>query len=192
MQNKIDKTNVEDIVELNRVQEGMLYHYLQDENRNLYNVQLSFRINGFLDRAILQEALNAVQSAHQALRSVFRWEKLNKPVQVILYSCPTSIGYTDLSGRDEATGDLLAEYSLRKDWDQRFDLTELPLRLQIIRLGEQSFVLSITHHHILYDGWSTAIFLKDLFYNYNQLVNKRAPLPGQQPSFKDVCLAIKR
>ena len=192
MQKKIDRVNVEDIVELNMVQEGMLYHYLKDENNNLYNVQLSFNVKGNLNVPVLQEAFDRVQSAHQVLRSVFRWKELNKSVQIILYRYTTSIAYTDLSQLETKDQDLYVEDYLRKDWHERFDLSEPPLRLHVIQLADQSFVFTITHHHILYDGWSTAILFKDLFYNYSQLINDRQPLTGRQSSYKDISLAIKR
>src|SRR6478735_2850602 len=184
MQEKIDKKNVEDIVELNMVQEGMLYHYLKDENKNLYNVQLSFNIKGQLSLPVLQQAFEQVQSVHQVLRSVFRWEELNKPVQVIMHQYTVPIEYTDLSTPGTKDVHTHVEDCLYSDWHERFDLTRLPLRLHVIKLTDQSFVFTITHHHILYDGWSTAILLKSLFNNYNQLLNDRQPVTVEQASYK--------
>src|SRR5579859_845703 len=192
MQQKIDRTNVEDIVELNMVQEGMLYHYLKDENQNLYNVQLSFDIKGHLNVPVLQDAFDRVQSANQVLRSVFRWEEISKPVQIIFHRCAIPIAYTDVSQRDGKDRYGYVEDYLRRDWHERFDLTKPPLRLHVVKLADRSFVLIITHHHILYDGWSTAILLKDLFYNYNQLTGGKEPVSMQRPSYKDTCMVIRR
>src|SRR3954467_2205569 len=84
---KIKKSNVQDILELNMIQEGMLYHYLRENEENIYNVQLSFRIEGEVDPVLLKKAFESVQAGNEVLRSVFSWEKLSRPVQIIFKDC---------------------------------------------------------------------------------------------------------
>ncbi|MBT1695435.1 amino acid adenylation domain-containing protein [Fulvivirgaceae bacterium PWU4] len=170
MNTKIDKSNVEDIVELNMAQQGMLFHYLRESEQSLYNVQLSFQIEGQLDVNKLRSAFSNVQARHEALRSVFRWEEANTPLQIILKSHPLDFTFEDFSQRyavSEISGQVAAY--LLNDRNSRFDLTRLPLRAGLIRISAATHVLFITHHHILYDGWSTAIFLKELFQYYGHV-----------------------
>ncbi len=80
---KIDNKSVQEIFELNPTQQGMLFHFLEDVQTNFYNVQLAFDIEGELDVEVLQEAIRITQSHNEALRSVFRWEELPKPIQIV-------------------------------------------------------------------------------------------------------------
>ena len=189
MKGKIEKSNVRDIFELNMVQKGMLYHYLKNDNENLYNVQLSFSINGNLNVGLFEQAIKIVQSENEILRSVFSWEKLSKPLQIILTSCPAGLVYHDLSENGKTDIPVLVAKHLTEDRHARFDLISLPLRFNLIRTGEASFTFVITHHHILYDGWSSGILLQELFYYYDQLCSGREPVHIDKPGYKEVLKA---
>ena len=191
MREKIEKSNVQDILELSDIQQGMLFHHLNDPNGNLYNVQLSLIIEGPLDVKNLKDALDIVQSKNESLRSVFSWQKISKPLQIVLKDCPIDFNYVDLSFQGvEIVEDEVQKYSA-EDRDRRFALTELPLRVTVLKISAQSFLLNITHHHILYDGWSTGIFLKELFHCYHQLRNNISPDVEGKPSFKEIRLKRK-
>ena len=97
MKDKLDKSNVQEILELTTVQRGMLFHFLNEANKSVYNVQLSFRIEGELNVNTLKQAITVVQSQNESLRSVFRWEKISKPLQIILKESPVHFIYRDLS-----------------------------------------------------------------------------------------------
>ena len=94
---KLDKSNIEDVVDLTSLQEGILFHYLKDVNKNLYFVQLSLEIHGEVKLDFFQKAWNKLIANNEMLRTVYRWEKLNKPVQVILKENNIDIRYYDLS-----------------------------------------------------------------------------------------------
>ncbi len=192
MANKIDKQNVQDIFELSMVQKGMLFHHLKDESENTYNAQLVFTINGNLDVNILQSALNGVQINHEALRSVFRWEEVSKPLQIILKTAPIKIQYYDVSDKNERERQMYIEEYALKDQKKRFDLSQVPMRVSVIKETETSFVLCITNHHILYDGWSTGILLKELFVNYNEIVTGNEVKAKQKISYKRYILSKQK
>lgn len=192
MNDKIEKSNVDGIFELNMVQKGMLYHYLKEDKENQYNVQLSFRIEGDLDIDLFKKAFRVVQSNNEVLRSVFRWEKVSKPIQVVLKECPVGFADHDISqNKTGSESDLIQQY-LIEDRNKRFDLTDLVLRLSIIKTSAQAHVFAITHHHILYDGWSTGILLKELFSCYQQLQESKRPIFLFKPAYKEVKSALKR
>jgi amino acid adenylation domain-containing protein/non-ribosomal peptide synthase protein (TIGR01720 family) len=187
MNKKIEKQNVEDIFELSMAQKGMLFHYLNDQQENLFNAQLSFAIEGDFDHAILNEAFRLVQANNETLRSVFNWEKADKPLQIILKECPLDLSYKEFQATTEAAPDYMAS-----ERDRRFDLSALPLRLDLLKTGPASYLFNLTHHHILYDGWSSAIFLQELFSCYTSLASGKQPVLELKPSFRELRKAALR
>lgn len=184
MANKIEKSNVEDIYEMNAMQKVMLYHYLKDVGDNQYNVQLSLKVIGEIDLETLNSAFSQVQKCNPVLRSVFRWKEVKKPVQIILKDYAVNIQYYDLAVcLHHENEDRTSELSTA-DWETRFDLSELPIRISLFRLEENIHLLNITHHHILYDGWSTGVILKELFGAYIRLRKNIGDIPAK-PSYKD-------
>lgn len=177
MKEKLEKSNVEQIIELSMVQKGMLYHYLKDASQNIYNVQLSFAVEGDLKLDIIKEAFAIVQAKNDALRSVFRWEGISKPVQIILKDCPFEFYYHDLCDYTQEKLTTTIQELSETDHNSRLNLTKLPVKIRVIRRGEEAYLLNITNHHILQDGWSTGILLKEFFACYNSLIK------GEQPSF---------
>lgn len=183
---KIDKQNVQDIFELSKVQQGMLYHHLKNETDNLYTVQLALDIRGHLELDRLKDAVDAVQQQNDVLRSVFSWEHSNKPLQLILKKCPVDIQYHDLATTGKENTGAAIDLLLAKDRDKRFDLSAVPLRFTVIRTTPASFVLCITHHHILYDGWSTGILLQELFDVYHRAAGGDKWTLQSKPSYKTI------
>ncbi|NHJ86603.1 MAG: AMP-binding protein, partial [Asgard group archaeon] len=188
MKEKIEKSNVQEIIELNMIQKGMLFHYLKEINEVLYNAQLSFLIQGELDEAILRNSFKIVQSKNDVLRSVFRWKQISKPLQIILKDCPIDFSCHDISHLDnEQISEYIKNYSTN-DFNKRFDLAVLPLRLRLIKTSSHNYLFYITHHHILYDGWSTGILIKELFECYSTLVNNRKQYIVDKVDYKNVML----
>ncbi|WP_340202269.1 amino acid adenylation domain-containing protein [Ascidiimonas sp. W6] len=185
----IKKSNVKDIVELNMVQKGMLFNSLKEGNNSLYNIQVCIDISGSLHLDTIAAAIKQVQKDNDVLRSVFEWEKTSKPLQIILKETAFNFKTYILSELSENT---IEEY-IEKDKQKSFDLTnETPVRITLVSTGEDIQTLIITHHHILYDGWSTGIILKELFTNYYNL-NKEHFLQGQiKTNYKNIVAAINK
>src|SRR5689334_11181014 len=130
IENMLDKSNVDDIFEINGTQHGMLFHYLRENEDHMYNVQISINIDGDIDVDLLEEAFRLTRQNNESLRSVFRWEKLSKPLQIVLKNYPVKISYHDLS-----TDETLSEKDLvESDRYTRFDLREVPIRLTVLKL----------------------------------------------------------
>lgn len=187
MEGKIKKTNVQDILELSDIQKGMLFHFLQDTGQNLYNIQLSFNILGELNADKLKNAFELVQHHHEVLRSVFEWEKSKVPLQIILKESALDFTYEDISFHDSAFIARWSADAIAKDRLAKFDLRKTPFRVSLIKLSAQEYLLNITHHHILYDGWSTGILLKELFTVYHDLNADT----GDKVSYKQVFQELK-
>jgi bacitracin synthase 3 len=187
---KIDKANLQDIFELNMVQKGMLFQYLKDETSNIYNVQLTLYVSGEVDIQLFREALNILQKNNEALRSVFRWEEATKPLQIILRDKPVGCVFKDFSMLKAADRDRATDRYLLQDKDRRFDLEQEAFRVSLLKKTDQEYELVLTHNHILYDGWSTGILVKELTEVYNRLLKQEEIRPVFKPQMKDVAREV--
>ncbi len=191
---RLDKANIEDVLALTPVQEGMLFHYLKSSETSLYFEQLCLEISGNLDVDIFEQAWNVVIDSNEMLRTVFRWEKLINPTQVILKHHNLKIRYNDHTVCGEVKGqgneELLARIK-HKDRQDRFDLQEFPFRVTLYRIDKTKYEMIISNHHILYDGWSNGIILKEFFAAYDNLSKGKMPVKPVKKKFKEFVNWIK-
>lgn len=181
--------NIEDIYALSPAQEGMLFQYLKNPAAQQQFEQLTLRISGNMNREIFTDAWNSVIRNHEILRSVFRWEKLKKPVQMILKESRVDIRYYDWSGSDfpgnPTNIEALLKEVLEKDKAEGFSLITVPFRITLCKISGILSEMIVSSHHILYDGWSSGIILKDFFKAYH---DQSRNCPGQgvkKGKFKD-------
>ncbi|CAI1690778.1 amino acid adenylation domain-containing protein [Serratia nevei] len=122
-----------------------------------YHIPLALRLHGRLDRQALQHSLDALYARHESLRSRFiTWE--DRPQVQILPANGLPLAFHDLR-RHPAQADTLC----RQAATQPFDLTQGPLvRAALIRLADEEHLFLLTCHHIVSDGWSTGILLREL------------------------------
>jgi amino acid adenylation domain-containing protein len=165
----LDPTIVEDIYPLSPLQEGMLFHYLEPEARESYVEQLSIRLEGELDFHLLEESWNRVIAGNHVLRTVFRWEDVKQPVQVVLKKHDIEFSVSTCRKPEEKEDFVRQERNRRRS--DGFDLRDVPFRVSVCELGDCQYEMIVTNHHILYDGWSNGILLKEFFDTYRSLVN---------------------
>jgi tyrocidine synthetase-3 len=184
---KINKKDIEDIIALTPMQEGMLYHYLKDQNSDYYFEQLSLTITGEIDFNCFKQAWDFVVDTNEMLRTWFRWEKVKKPVQIILKKYQVQAIFHDFSSRsiDENDKLKLIEEIKDKDRKNRFDLNSVPFRVMLCKIHDYKYEMVVSNHHILYDGWSNGILLKEFFSFYNRLVQNETPLKPQKHKYKE-------
>ena len=131
---------IEDILPLSPLQEGLLFHALYDaQSPDVYMVQLELGLEGALDSEALRAAARALLDRHASLRACFQHEGLSRPVQVILPQVEVPWRSLDLSSLDASDrAQRLAEV-LAEDRGERFDLRSPPLlRFALIRLSAGS------------------------------------------------------
>jgi acyl carrier protein len=140
-----------------------------------YNIPAALRFAGPLDAAVLARALSEVRRRHESLRTVFA-EVDEKPVQVILAPEPLPLPVTDLSAlplerREQEARRLASEEALAP-----FDLARGPLlRARLLRLADDEHLGLLTVHHIVSDGWSTAVLTREVAALYEAFAARRAP-----------------
>lgn len=165
---KIKKNDIEDIVEINRVQEGMLFYYLEDPQSDCYFEQLYFEFEGEIDSKKIKEAWKKVVENNKALRSVFRWSGLEQPIQIILKRADLNFSEYDFSHiKNESALKEKCEALLLQDRENKFSLDKIPFRITFCRKSVTECLLIISNHHIILDGWSTGIILNQFINFYN-------------------------
>ncbi len=156
-----------------------------------YNVPQAFRIAGDLDAELLQRALREVVRRHETLRTTFRSVE-GVPAQVIAQVVDMEVPYVDARARvaDPAQAWDEALRLAAADAREPFDLTLGPLmRARLFRTGEREHLLYYNVHHIAYDGWSMAIFMRELAAIHDALAAAvPAPLPELPVQYLDFAL----
>ncbi|MCP4146679.1 MAG: AMP-binding protein, partial [bacterium] len=166
---KLDKKNIVNVYALTAVQEGMLFHYLQAPDSEQYFEQLSLDISGNLNKETFEKAWNVVIETNEMLRTVFRWEKVENPVQIVLKEHRIQPVYYDCSGISITEEKTRLQEIKEKDRKEKFYLYTVPFRVTLCKFSGGKFVMVISNHHILYDGWSNGIILKEFFQTYQRL-----------------------
>ncbi|MHC5758896.1 non-ribosomal peptide synthetase [Nostoc sp.] len=163
--------NIDDLYELSPMQQGMLFHTLYAPESEVYFEQLVCILQGELNFIGFVQAWQQIVARHPVLRSAFYWEEIEKPLQMV--SKQVDLPWEQLDWQN-FTPDEQQHYLgdfLKCDRQKRFDLSQAPLmRFTVIQLEEYTYQFIWSHHHILFDGWSMQIILKEVlaFYEANQ------------------------
>ncbi|MFJ8519618.1 condensation domain-containing protein, partial [Lysinibacillus xylanilyticus] len=161
---KLDRKNIENIMSLTSLQQIMLFNYIKDEESEECHEQLSLTISGDIKVDIFQKSWDFVVENNEMMRTVFRWKGIDKPVQIVKKSHGVTIQYFDFTDELEK-GKMVEEVKL-KDFSTRIDISKETLRVYLCKLENYKYEMIITNHHILYDGWSNGLILKELFEAY--------------------------
>ncbi|WP_394842169.1 amino acid adenylation domain-containing protein [Pendulispora brunnea] len=136
----------------------------------VYQIAGGLRFAGALDREALERAVNAVVARHAALRTCFTtWE--GRPCQTILPHSPMALPIESGSWQPVA-------------------LEGAPVRFALFETGADEHVLTLTAHHLVVDGWSLTIVLRELLEQYAAFTTGHdAALPATESAFADEALA---
>jgi amino acid adenylation domain-containing protein len=141
-----------------------------------YNISRTLRLTGRLDSRALARSLEEIARRHEALRTTF--SVINgEPAQVIGPPAPADLPVIDLSGLPEEMGEPLAFRLATWEVRRPFDLTRGPLlRTVLLHLAPDDWIATFATHHIVSDGWSLGVFVRELVQLYAGFVS------GQRPS----------
>ncbi|QHZ56608.1 tyrocidine non-ribosomal peptide synthetase TycB [Brevibacillus sp. NSP2.1] len=170
------KEHVQDMYVLTPMQEGMLFHALLDQEQNSHLVQMSISLQGDLDVGLFTDSLRALVERYDVFRTLFLYEKLKQPLQVVLKERPIPIEFHDLSACDESEKQARYTAYKRADQEKTFHLAKDPLlRVAIFQMTRQDYQVIWSFHHILMDGWCFSLIFDDLLAIYLSLQNKTTP-----------------
>lgn len=179
---KLEKGNVEDIIALTPIQEGLLYHYMKDPEAEYYFEQLCLELYGEIEYEHFINTWNLITEQNEMLRTVFRWENISNPVQIVLKKCNPVITVKDISEYNEK--DRLFKDIKNSDRANKFDLRNVPFRITLCKMETSRYMMVITNHHIIYDGWSNGIILKEFLTIYNELSMGKNHSLSEKSKFK--------
>ncbi|HEY3570037.1 MAG TPA: amino acid adenylation domain-containing protein [Thermoanaerobaculia bacterium] len=127
-----------------------------------YNIPFALELAGRLDAGALERSLGEITRRHEVLRTVFR-EVEGRPVQVILPLVEVSLSVVDLSGLPAEVRRLEARRLRGEEARLPFALDRGPLlRVRLFRLGTGEHQVCVSLHHIVSDGWSVGLFVREL------------------------------
>ena len=153
---------------------------------SFHNISTAVRIAGRLDVAAFEQTLTEIVGRHEAWRTTFQIAN-GQPVQIIASAAPVSLPLVELSDLGEAERDAQIERYAEQEAQRPFDLAAGPLvRFTLLRLSAEDHVALFTVHHIISDGWSLGVLVREVAVLYEAFVNGRpSPLPELPIQYAD-------
>jgi amino acid adenylation domain-containing protein len=160
-------------------------HQLEPDSA-AYNLPKTVRLRGKLNIAALEGSLREVMRRHEILRTNFAI-KNGKPVQIIAFDPAISLPVIDLQELPETQREAEALRLATIEAQRPFDLANNSLlRGTLVKLDEEDYLLVLTLHHIISDGWSTAVLIREVATLYQAFCNgKPSPLPELPIQYAD-------
>ncbi len=151
-----------------------------------YNVPATVRLSGSLNVAALEQTFNEIVRRHEALRTTFK-QIAEQPVQALLPHLNIPLPLIDLQPLLEGEREAEAVRLTTQEAQQPFNLAQGPLiRVLLLQLSPTEHVLVLTMHHIVSDGWSIGVLLRELGILYAAFVQQQpSPLPELPIQYAD-------
>ena len=153
----------------------------------VYNLPLAVSLSGELDLAALSRSFTHLIGRHESLRTVFRLSD-GQPLQLILPAAQCPLPLLDLTALPQPLQPQEVTRLAQQQARRPFDLSTGPLlRLLLLRLAEDEHVLLLTMHHIISDGWSMGVLVREVMALYEAELGgttaELAPLPIQYADY---------
>jgi len=155
--------DLEDVYDATPTQAGILFHALASPRSGVYVMQLSGRLDGMPEVEAFEQAWLEVIRRHPILRTSFWWADVQTPLQLVHRDARLQVQRNDWRKLSTIERDNAFERFLQEDRKRELDLAFGPLmRLTFMHLGENEYRFVWTHHHLLLDGWSLPVVIRDL------------------------------
>ena len=188
----ISNKKIEAIYPLTFMQQSLLMHSLK-EHQDQGFLQVKCTLKGHLEVDVLRQAWQNISNLHGSLKSSLHWEKLENPVQVVHSKIETPWEVHHWEELESSTQQNKIKEFLKADQARGLNLSKPPLsRISIIRLNNLEHLMIWSCHHIVLDGWSSAIILKNLFACYQELIQGNAYHPDPVPSYQSYLNWLKQ
>ncbi len=170
LQSQFAWKDLEDLYPLSPTQQGMLFHSVYSPDSGVYVELLSCVLRGNLDVSAFERAWQQVIARHPIFRTAFLWQQ-EQPLQLVYRQVPLAIAVQDWQGLSPNQQQYLLDELLESEQKHGFDLTQAPLmRLYLFALSSETYQFVWSHHHLLLDGWSLPLILKEVFDLYDAIV----------------------
>lgn len=157
-----------------------------EPGRAIYNILTGVRLTGRLNLDALQRTFNEVVRRHEVLRTNFAVVG-GQPVQLISRSLTLELPLIDVHKLPEALREEEAQCIIEREAQYHFDLaTDSLLRVSLVRLAEDEHIVLLTTHHIVLDGWSMSLLIKEIVALYQIFAaGKESSLPELSIQYAD-------
>lgn len=160
-------------------QRRMWFLQTKDAADTTLNVGVAHRMRGSLDEARLRDAFSSIIERHDILRTTYGVDAAGEPYQVFSNDIELPWATVDLEDRDEAAREREFHELATRELGRPFDLAaDPPLRVTLLRMGQQDFILLLVVHHIAFDDNSWEVLFTELSEHYNA-----RPVHGDAPQF---------
>jgi amino acid adenylation domain-containing protein/non-ribosomal peptide synthase protein (TIGR01720 family) len=166
----MNNDNVESIYPLSPMQEGMLFHSIDGKESKVYVVVLHFSLHGALNVSAFKLAWQQVLDRHPVLRTFFIWKNRETPLQIVRRR--VDLPWQDHDWRHMAASEQtkLLKSFLQADREKGFNLSKAPLmRFTLVQMSENDYHFFFSHQHMLLDGWSMGLLLREVFAVYQAI-----------------------
>ncbi|MBY7142457.1 amino acid adenylation domain-containing protein [Virgibacillus sp. NKC19-3] len=180
--NETEQRKIVDNIPLSTNQNKFWIFNQQESNNPIYNMVSAVKIKGDLDSDVLKKSLEVIIQRHEILRTRFNLEN-GKPQQEVMSSIKAPFQIIKIDKQTKNIQQLLKKYGRRS-----FNLTaDGPLfEVTLIRQAEFEHILVLTMHHIISDGWSMGILVREWITVYQSMLKKESHLlPDLDFQYKD-------
>ncbi|WP_193199909.1 non-ribosomal peptide synthetase/type I polyketide synthase [Nostoc sp. MG11] len=157
-----------------------------DPGNPAYNIVISYRIQGSLNADILADALQAIATRQESLRTCF--PVINgEPVQRIESSVQVALNVIEITNTPDTNIENTIAEICKNEYLWHYDLSQTPLfRFTLLKLKADEYIFLINLHHIIADGWSIGVFNRELSQHYQAAITKEPlQLPELPISYAD-------
>jgi amino acid adenylation domain-containing protein/non-ribosomal peptide synthase protein (TIGR01720 family) len=166
------ENEVEDTYPVSPMQELMATQSLHAAGTGVYIPQLSCDLQGSLDVEAFRQAWQRVMERHSIFRTAVISDEAHHMLQTVHRQAMLPFEQQDWRSFTQEEQQARLQRFLEADRARGFDLAQVPLmRMTLIRLTESSYQFTWSHHHLLLDGWSAAVVLKEMFAFYEAAHN---------------------
>ena len=152
----------------------------------LYNMPHAVRMSGRLNPDVLEQTVTEIVRRHEILRTTFTVTG-GQPVQVVHPAAPVKLTLIDLSDVEQEDKEARARQLIEQESSRPFDLVHGPLlRAGVIKLADDEHITFFTTHHIISDGWSVNLLIREVVTLYTAFNNhESSPLPELPIQYAD-------
>jgi len=180
---KVDRTHA---LPLSFSQQRLWFLEKLESDNAIYNLPSAIRLIGNLNISVLEKSINTLISRHEILRTGVR-EMEGKPYLIIKPSLNFKIQQIEIKSNNGEDVNSQVKRIIKDEATKEFNLTNVPLiRIKLLKIASNNFVLLVNMHHIISDGMSLNIFIRELSSVYNAFVTLSSPrLPSLQIQYPD-------
>ena len=165
----MNKKDIEEILPLHDSQVALLIPYILSNETKIGFEQQAYIISGIKDINTLKKAFDGLAQLYQSLRCTVHYVGLSRPVQVVHRQMDVSriVDYIDI------------QRLLHDLWDEPMKLSARAFEAILCQMDSENLMVVLRYHHLLFDGWSNILILRELIRIYHSLT---FDIPYQQPA----------